>query len=52
MPFSISILKFLNLSNDLAILEAYGFDKNFSETEIIAELIKKCTETNGRPHIS
>ena len=26
--------------NDLAVLEAYGFDKNFSESEIIAELLK------------
>ena len=26
--------------NDLAVMEAYGFDKNFSESEIIAELLK------------
>ena len=26
--------------NDLAVLEAYGFDKNFSENEIVAELMK------------
>ena len=26
--------------NDLAVLEAYGFNKNFSEAEIIAELMK------------
>ena len=26
--------------NDLAVLEAYGFDKNFSESEIVAELMK------------
>ena len=26
--------------NDLAVMEAYGFDKNFSENEIVAELMK------------
>ena len=26
--------------NDLAVMEAYGFDKNFSESEILAELMK------------
>ena len=26
--------------NDLAVLDAYGFDKNFSETQIVAELMK------------
>ncbi|MBR6013743.1 MAG: hypothetical protein IK062_08185 [Selenomonadaceae bacterium] len=26
--------------NDSAVLEAYGFDKNFSENEIVAELMK------------
>ncbi len=26
--------------NDLAVMEAYGFDKNFSESEIVAELMK------------
>ena len=26
--------------NDLAVLEAYGFNKNFSESEIVAELMK------------
>ena len=27
-------------ANDAAVLEAYGFDKNFSETQIVAELMK------------
>ena len=26
--------------NDLAVLDAYGFDKNLSEPEIVAELLK------------
>ena len=26
--------------NDLAVLEAYHFDKNFSETQIVGELLK------------
>ena len=26
--------------NDFAVMEAYGFDKNFSESEIVAELMK------------
>ena len=26
--------------NDLAVMEAYGFEKNFSENEILAELMK------------
>ncbi len=26
--------------SDAAVLEAYGFDKNFSESEIVGELMK------------
>ncbi len=26
--------------NDFAVMEAYGFDKNFSDEEILIELIK------------
>ena len=30
--------------NDLAVMSAYGFDKNFSESEIVAELMKMYQE--------
>ena len=33
-------LRYAHKKNDLAVMAAYGFDKNFSETEIVAELMK------------
>ena len=33
-------LRLAHLENDLAVMEAYGFDKNFSEAEIVRELMK------------
>ena len=33
--------------NDLAVLEAYSFEKNFSESEIIAELLKLYQNLKG-----
>ena len=33
-------LKQAHAENDLAVMEAYGFDKNFSESEIVRELMK------------
>ncbi|MBQ9419718.1 MAG: hypothetical protein IJU31_04995, partial [Synergistaceae bacterium] len=35
-------------ANDAAVCEAYGWDKNISEEEIVAELMKLYTEYSGR----